>query len=117
MASKRRCADLSELNNPKNRKAMTPDQQNMSNMCSHLQRKLLEPDGIYHALWQALQDDDTLSAVVRSRQLHIYRNGKKIIILAGKAQPKIIRDDKLSQLLATHQRTDITFNRFTETDI
>ena len=88
-----------------------------TNMCSHLQRKLLEPDGIYHALWQALHDDDTLSAVVRSRQLHIYRNGKKIIILAGKAQPKIIRDDKLSQLLATHQRTDKTFNRFTETDI
>ena len=79
----------------------------MNNMCSHLQRKLLEPDGIYHVLWQALHDDDTLSAVVRSRQLHIYRNGKKIII----------RDDKLSQLLATHQRTDITFNRFTETDI
>ena len=96
---------------------MTIDQQSLSNMCSHLQKKLFQPDGVYYPIWQVLQDDETVTAVVRSRQLHIYRNGKKILILAGKAQPKIIRDDKLSQLLATHQRTDKTFNRFTETDI
>ena len=44
-----------------------------TNMCSHLQRKLFEEDGIYHPLWMALQDDAELTAVVRSRQLHIYR--------------------------------------------
>ena len=46
-----------------------------------------------------MKDDETLTAVVRSRQLHIYRNGKKILILAGKAQPKVIREDKLNELI------------------
>ena len=46
-----------------------------TNMCSHLQRKLFEEDGEYHSLWMAMQDDPELTAVVRSRQLHIYRNG------------------------------------------
>ena len=46
-----------------------------------------------------MKDDETLTAVVRSRQLHIYRNGKKILILAGKAQPKVIREDKLKELI------------------
>ena len=46
-----------------------------------------------------MKDDETLTAVVRSRQLHIYRNGKKILILAGKAQPKIMREDKLNELI------------------
>ena len=46
-----------------------------------------------------MKDDETLTAVVRSRQLNIYRNGKKILILAGKAQPKIIREDKLNELI------------------
>ena len=59
-----------------------------TNMCSHLQRKLFKEDGIYHSLWIAMQDDAELTAVVRSRQLHIYRNGKKILILAGKSAPK-----------------------------
>ena len=54
-----------------------------TNMCSHLQRKLFDEDGIYHPLWIAMQNDPELTAVVRSRQLHIYRNGKKILILAG----------------------------------
>ena len=35
----------------------------------------------------------------RSRQLHIYRNGKKVLVLAGKAAPKIIREDKLCDML------------------
>ncbi len=47
------------------------------NMCSHLQRKLFEPDGVYYPIWQAMQGDPTITAVVRARQLHIYRNGKK----------------------------------------
>ena len=72
-----------------------------TNLCSHLQKKLFEPDGVYYPIFQAIQQDDTLMAVVRSRQLHIYRNGKKILILAGKAQPKIIREDKLNALLGT----------------
>lgn len=70
-----------------------------SNMCSHLQRKLFEEDGIYHPLWLAMQDDPELTAVVRSRQLHIYRNGKKVLILAGKATPKIIREDAICELI------------------
>lgn len=70
-----------------------------TNMCSHLQRKLFEEDGIYHPLWLAIQDDAEVSAVVRSRQLHIYRNGKKVLVLAGKAAPKVIREDAICKLL------------------
>ena len=68
-------------------------------MCSHLQRKLFEENGGYHSLWIAMQDDQELTAVFRSRQLHIYRNGRKVLILAGKAAPKIIREDKICDLL------------------
>ena len=70
-----------------------------TSMCSHLQRKLFEEDGIYHPLWMALQDDAELTAVVRSRQLHIYRNDKKVLVLAGKAAPKVIREDILCKML------------------
>ena len=70
-----------------------------TNMCSHLQRKLFEEDGEYHSLWIAIQDDTELTAVVRSRQLHIYRNGKKVLVLAGKSAPKIIKDDSICKLL------------------
>ena len=70
-----------------------------TNMCSHLQRKLFEEDSIYHFLWIAMQDDSELTAVVRSRQLHIYRNGKKVLVLAGKSAPKIIREDSICELL------------------
>ena len=66
-----------------------------TNMCSHLQKNLFEEDGIYHPLWIAMQDDPGLTAVVRSRQLHIYRNGKKVLVLAGKATPKVIREDRI----------------------
>lgn len=70
-----------------------------ANMCSHLQRKLFEEDGAYHNLWIAIQDDPELTPVVRSRKLHIYRNGKKVLVLAGKAVPKIIREDRLCEML------------------
>ena len=70
-----------------------------TDMCSHLQRKLFEEDGIYHHLWLAMQDDLELTAVVRSRQLHIYRNDKKVLVLAGKSAPKIIREDSICYLL------------------
>ena len=66
-------------------------------MCSHLQRKLFDPDGEYRAIREAIEQDEELTAVVRSRQLHVYRNGKKILILAGKTAPKIIRDDELNR--------------------
>lgn len=46
-----------------------------------------------------MQDDPELTAIVRSRQLHIYRNGKKVLVLAGKAAPKVIREDKLCRML------------------
>ena len=68
-------------------------------MCSHLQKKLFEEDGIYHYLWLAMQDDPELTAVVRSRQLHIYRKDKKVLVLAGKSAPKIIREDKLCEMI------------------
>ena len=70
-----------------------------TNMCSHLQHKLFEEDGIYHPLWIAMQDDAEVTAVVRSRQLHIYRNAKKILILAGKSAPKVIREDILCEMI------------------
>ena len=70
-----------------------------TNMCSHLQKKLFEEEGVYHSLWQAMQADPELTAVVRSRQLHIYRNGKKVLVLAGKSAPKIIREDKICRLI------------------
>lgn len=70
-----------------------------TNMCSHLQKKLFDEGGLYHPLWLALQADPELTAVVRSRQLHIYRNGKKVLVLAGKSAPKIIREDKICALL------------------
>ena len=46
-----------------------------------------------------MQDDPELTAVVRSRQLHIYSNGKKVLVLAGKSAPKIIREDAICELL------------------
>ena len=70
-----------------------------TNMCSHLQKKLFEVDGIYYPIWQAMQADPELTAVVRSRQLHVYRNGKKVLVLAGKSAPKIIREDKICRLI------------------
>ena len=70
-----------------------------TNMCSHLQKKLFNEDGVYHHIWMAMQNDDELTAVVRSRQLHIYRNGKKVLVLAGKAAPKIIREDRICEMI------------------
>lgn len=70
-----------------------------TNMCSHLQRKLFDANGEYRAIREQIEHDEELTAVVRSRQLHIYRNGKKILILAGKSAPKMIREDKLIQMI------------------
>ena len=70
-----------------------------ANMCSHLQRKLFEKEGVYHPIWAAVLENPELTAVVRSRQLHIYRNGKKVLVLAGKAAPKVIREDAICALL------------------
>ena len=70
-----------------------------TNMCSHLKSKLLEEDGPYHKIWLALQEDDELTAVVRSRQLHICRHGKKVLILAGKAAPKVFREDRINECI------------------
>ena len=70
-----------------------------ANMCSHLQKKLFDENGEYHRLWLAMQEDKELTAVVRSRQLHIYRNGKKVLVLAGKSTPKIIREDPVCGMI------------------
>lgn len=72
-----------------------------ANMCSHLQKKLFDENGIYHQLWLSMQNDHELTAVVRSRQLHIYRNGKKVLVLKGKAEPQIVREDPIYDLLKT----------------
>ena len=69
-----------------------------TDMCSQLQKKLFAEEGVYHSLWLAMQDDPELTAVVRSRQLHIYRKGKKVPVLAGKSAPKVIRHDRLSDI-------------------
>ncbi len=74
-------------------------------MCSHLQRKLFDENGEYHHLWLTLQEDPELTAVVRSRQLHIYRNGKKVLVLAGKSAPKIIREDRIGEMLTKQVET------------
>lgn len=55
--------------------------------------------GEYRTIREQIEADPMLTAVVRSRQLHIYRDGKKILVLAGKSAPKIIRDDKLNELI------------------
>ena len=70
-----------------------------TNMCSHLQKKLFDEEGVYNHIWKAMQNDNELTAVIRSRQLHIYRNSKKVLVLAGKAAPKIIRDDKICEMI------------------
>ena len=71
---------------------------NAENMCSHLQKKLFEPNGIYHPIWQALQNQPEISAVVRARQLHIYRNGKKLAQLKTSVATK----SDVSQRWCTH---------------
>lgn len=78
-----------------------------TNMCSHLQRKLFEENGEYHRIWLALQDDPELTAVVRSRQLHIYRSGKKVLVLAGKSAPKILREDPICEMLKQVETTEL----------
>lgn len=75
------------------------DKIDTSNMCSHLQKKLFDEEGVYNHIWKAMQNDNELTAVIRSRQLHIYRNAKKVLVLAGKAAPKIIRDDKICEMI------------------
>ena len=75
-----------------------------TNICSHLRHKLMDNDGIYHHLLQQINDDQELTAVVRSRQLHIYRKGKKVLVLKGKAEPQVIREDAICHLLKEKKR-------------
>ena len=70
-----------------------------TNMCSHLRHKLMNADGVYHQIWQTLNDDPELTAVVRSRQLHIYRNGNKVLVLKGKAEPQIVKEDIIDKYI------------------
>ena len=64
----------------------------------------MDADVIYHPIWQTIQDDPELTAVVRSRQLHIYRNGKKLLVLKGKAEPQIVREDPVCKLLKDNEQ-------------
>lgn len=82
----------------------------ITNMCSHLRRKLFKENGPYHKIWLALQKDHELTAVVCSRQLHIYRNGKKVLILAGKAAPKVLRVDSLATLIGSQTKQGISLD-------
>lgn len=66
-------------------------------MCSHLYRKLFSSDGEYHKLWLAMNSDPEVTAVVRNRQLHVYRNAKKIMVLAGKAGIKEVRKEMMGE--------------------
>ena len=76
----------------------------ITKICSHLRHKLMDADGIYHHVWQTIQDDLELTAVVRSRQLHIYRNGKKVLVLKGKAEPQIVSEDPVCELLKGNEQ-------------
>ena len=76
----------------------TPDI-DTTNMCSHLRHKLMDADGVYHQIWQTLNDDPELTAVVRSPQLHIYRNGKKVLVLKGKDKPQIVKEDIIDKYI------------------
>ena len=75
-----------------------------TNMCSHLRHKLMDADGIYHHVWQTIQDNPELTAFVRSRQLYIYRNGKKVLVLKGKAEPQIASEDPVCELLKGNEQ-------------
>ena len=75
-----------------------------TNMCSHLRHKLMDADGIYHHVWQTIQDNPELTAFVRYRQLHIYRNGKKVLVLKGKAKPQIASEDPALELLNVNEQ-------------
>ena len=33
-----------------------------TNLCSHLQKKLFEPEEVYYPIWQAMQNDEELTA-------------------------------------------------------
>ena len=81
-----------------------------TNMCSHLKRKLFEEDGPYHKIWLTLREDNELTAVIRSRQLHIYRNGKKVLVLAGKAAPKVLREDSLETLIGSQTKQGVSLD-------
>ena len=59
----------------------------------------MDKDGVYHHIWQQINDDPELTAVVRSRQLLIYRNGKKVLVLKGKAEPQIVREDLIDKFI------------------
>ena len=50
------------------------------------------------------------TADLRSRQLHIYRNGKKILILAGKAAPKVLMEDRLTTLIGAQTKQGISLD-------
>ena len=76
----------------------------ITKICSHLRHKLMDADSIYHPIWQTIQDDPELTAVVRSRQLHIYRNGKKVLVLKGKAEPQIVSEDPVCELLKGNEQ-------------
>lgn len=76
----------------------------ITKICSHLRHKLMDADGIYHPIWQTIQDNPELTAVVRSRQLHIYRNGKKVLVLKGKAEPQIVSEDPVCELLKGNEQ-------------
>jgi hypothetical protein len=39
-----------------------------TNMCSHLQKKLFDAEGVYYPIWQALQQDEELTGAVRNRK-------------------------------------------------
>ena len=64
-----------------------------------------------------LQEDDVLTAVVRSRQLHIYLNEKKIVILAGKAAPKVFKEDSLATLICSQTKKGISFDDIIQQDV
>lgn len=70
-----------------------------SKLCSQLVDKLFNEDGEFHQIWLTIQADPSLSAAAHNRQLTVYRNGKRIMILAGKAGIRFLRVEECRLLI------------------
>ena len=75
-----------------------------TNMCLHLQKKLFEPDGVYYPIWQAMKDDETLTAVVRSRQPTNEARAEMSLLNLCRARRK--KTKSTATEVDTHERTD-----------
>ena len=55
-----------------------------TNLCSHLQKKLFQPNSVYYHIWQAIQDDEELTATVTHDSYTSTAMERKYSFLQGK---------------------------------